>query len=153
MSEEKLFSSTELTTATGCTRKALRYYQSKGLIHTARERGNRRYDESAFHRLRLIVGLRDSGMNIEDIARLIHLHDQNGVAASGTADALVQELDRLIDSVGERIESLRRIRHRLVGSRETLHGCRTCDLSLDNCIQCVESGKLDSTSRALMTNA
>lgn len=152
MSEERLFSSTELTTAAGCTRKALRYYQGKGLIRPIRERGNRRYDESAFHRLRLIVGLRDAGMNIEDIARLIELHEQEGASAPGTADALVKELDRLIDSVGERIESLRRIRHRLVGSRETLHGCRTCELSLDRCHACVESGQLDSTSRALMTN-
>lgn len=152
MESTRLFSSTELTTAAGCTRKALRYYQGKGLIQPVRQTGNKRYDESAFHRLRLIVGLRDAGLSIEEISQLLEAHkaEPHGPAARA-ATQISDELDFLINSVGERIDALRRVRHRLVTARETLAGCKVCEKEIEACEECAHNGHLDSTTRALMT--
>ena len=153
MEATRLFSSTELTTAAGCTRKALRYYQGKGLINPIRQTGNKRYDESAFHRLRLIVGLRDAGLSIEEITQLLEAHkaEPNGPAAKAATE-ISDELDVLINSVGERIDALRRVRHRLVTARETLAGCKVCEHELSRCGECAHNGHLDSTTRALLTD-
>lgn len=154
MDASRLFSSTELTSAAGCTRKALRYYQAKGLIKPVRSTGNRRYDESAFHRLRLIVGLRDAGLGIEEIANLIEAHTkpEPHAAVAPVANQVATELDSMIQVVTERIDALRRVRHRLVTARETLEGCKQCNGELEDCEGCAERGSLDSTTRALLTD-
>lgn len=149
-----LFSSTELTTAAGCTRKALRYYQGKGLIRPVRSSGNKRYDESAIHRLRLIVGLRDAGLGVEEITSLLNVQrDRSPEAPAAPAAAEVSdELDYLVNAVTERIDALRKVRDRLVSARETMEGCKKCERPVSDCNDCASSGQLDSTTRALMAD-
>lgn len=151
MEDTRLFTSTELTVGTGCTRKALRYYQQKGLLTPVRTIGNRRYDEVAFNRLRLIVNLRDVGLSIEEIQQIVMLY---GAAGSGPAAPVAEEmsgqLGKLVEKVSERIETLRHVRNRLVTARETMIACRECSEPLESCKECATTGRLDPTSRALM---
>jgi len=149
---KRLFSSTELTSGAGCTRKALRYYQDKGLVSPIRDVGNQRYDLAAFNRLRLIVALRDAGIEVEQIAELLDTRRKHHPGpASPVAEAVSGELDQLIRSLNGKIDALSDIRERLVRARETLGRCKECDRSLDDCVDCAVSETLEPTSRALMT--
>ncbi len=149
--EGHLYSSTELIQGSGCTRKALRYYQDRGLIWTTHSKGARRYDEVAFHRLRLIVALREIGLSIEEIQELLELHKNADQPAAPVAQRLAEEVGDLVRKVRDRVESLSRIRHRLVAARESMFSCSACDKLLVACRDCPEAAKLDPTSRILLT--
>jgi DNA-binding transcriptional MerR regulator len=118
-SQERLFSSTELTTAVGCTRKALRVYQEHGLIAPIRDRGNRRYGAEAYRRLGLIVALRSTGMSIAEVKRLLDAQDQ-GTVPGPQAQALAGELATLVKRISDRMQALSLVRERLNAAREDL---------------------------------
>ena len=149
--EGHLYSSTELIHGSGCTRKALRYYQDKKLIWTTHSKGSRRYDEVAFHRLRLIVALREVGLSLEEIQALLELHEDGQAPAAPIARRLAEEVGDLVRLVRDRVESLTQIRNRLVAARESMFSCAQCDKLLEQCKDCPEAEKLDPTSRILLT--
>ncbi len=151
MDEGRLYSSTELIQGSGCTRKALRYYQDKGLIWTAQSKGSRRYDEVAFLRLRLIVALREIGLTLEEIQDLLELHKNGELPAAPVAQRLAEEVGNLVRMVRDRVESLSAIRHRLVAARESMFSCAQCEKQLKDCPSCPDAEKLDPTSRVLLT--
>jgi DNA-binding transcriptional MerR regulator len=150
MSDDRLYSSTELTQALGCTRKALRVYQQHGLIAPDRQHGNRRYSGATYQRLRLIAALRTADVSIPDIKRLLGIHDSQPTGAGG-AQLLVGELSNLIRLVTDRVQTLSDVRERLIVARETLLDCTACKEVGDACHDCASSGRLDSVSRALVT--
>jgi DNA-binding transcriptional MerR regulator len=149
--EGHLYSSTELIQGSGCTRKALRYYQDKGLIWTTHSKGSRRYDEVAFHRLRLIVALREIGLSLEEIQALLELHKDHDRPAGPVAQRLADEVGDLVRLVRDRVEALTQIRHSLVAAREGMFACSQCDKLLTACGDCPDAAKLDPTSRILLT--
>ncbi|AXL13201.1 MerR family transcriptional regulator [Microbacterium foliorum] len=56
----------------------LRLFESRGLLTPARsEGGTRRYSEDDIDRLRRAAALRDDGVNIVGIARVLALQDEN----------------------------------------------------------------------------
>nr|WP_274635639.1 MerR family transcriptional regulator [Microbacterium bovistercoris] len=56
----------------------LRLLESKGLLNPSRTAGGtRRYSEDDVARLRRIADLRDDGVNVEGIRRILHLQDEN----------------------------------------------------------------------------
>lgn len=56
----------------------LRLFESKGLLLPARsEGGTRRYSDDDIDRLRRAAQLRDDGLNIVGIARVLELQDEN----------------------------------------------------------------------------
>ena len=65
----------EVTVITGITVNALRYYDSKGLLHpTVRNQGGRKewlYDDEAVRRARRILLLRRIGIPVESIAAVL----------------------------------------------------------------------------------
>jgi DNA-binding transcriptional MerR regulator len=70
----------EVTEITGITVNALRYYDSKGLLHpTVRNSGGRKewlYDEGAIRRTKRIVLLRRIGIPVESIAVVLDEADR-----------------------------------------------------------------------------
>ena len=70
----------EVTEKTGITVNALRYYDSKGLLHpTVRNSGGRKewlYDEGAVRRAKRIVLLRRIGIPVESIAMVLDNADR-----------------------------------------------------------------------------
>lgn len=70
----------EVTEITGITVNALRYYDSKGLLHpTVRNSGGRKewlYDEGAVRRAKRIVLLRRIGIPVESIAMVLDKADR-----------------------------------------------------------------------------
>ncbi|MBT2483584.1 MULTISPECIES: MerR family transcriptional regulator [unclassified Microbacterium] len=56
----------------------LRLFESKGLLTPARsDGGTRRYSDDDVERLRRAAQLRDDGLNIAGIARVLELQDEN----------------------------------------------------------------------------
>ena len=70
----------EVTEKTGITVNALRYYDSKGLLHpTVRNSGGRKewlYDDGAVRRAKRIVLLRRIGIPVESIAMVLDKADR-----------------------------------------------------------------------------
>ncbi len=148
----RYYSARELAEAVGCTRKALRVYQAKGLIAPVRTTGNRRYSADAFERLRFIVSLRNVGLPVDDIGALLAAREQVGDQASEAAQALAEQLGVLIPRITERIRQLLLTRNELVEARETLQACARCAQSIDKCPECAEAGALDPTSALLLAS-
>jgi len=148
--EQRLYSSGELLRAVGCTRKALRVYQAKGLIQPEKASGNRRYGADAFDRLRLIVELRELGLSVDKIRDVLGVQEGQSGLAGPVARMLADEVADLVPRVTEKMEALARIRHRLIVARETLLACAGCDNAIEVCQQCADNGTLDAASRVLL---
>ena len=62
----------------GVPEATLRLFESKGLLTPSRtEGGTRRYSEDDLERLKRVTDLRDDGVNIAGIARVLDLEDAN----------------------------------------------------------------------------
>ncbi|MGK9148502.1 MerR family transcriptional regulator [Plantibacter flavus] len=62
----------------GVPEATLRLFESKGLLTPSRtEGGTRRYSEDDLDRLKRVTDLRDDGVNIAGIARVLDLEDDN----------------------------------------------------------------------------
>jgi MerR family transcriptional regulator/heat shock protein HspR len=62
----------------GVPEATLRLFESKGLLTPSRtEGGTRRYSEDDLERLKRVTDLRDDGVNIAGIARVLDLEDVN----------------------------------------------------------------------------
>jgi DNA-binding transcriptional MerR regulator len=149
MHESKLMTSTELVEAAGTTRKALRVYQAHGLLEPVRSRGNRRYDNEALSRLRLVVALRKLGMSVDSIGILFAARDGEHVAGAA-ASRLASELGDIVCLAAERIRELQKIRNDLVVARETLLSCRSCEKPATACAVCAEEQSLDPVAEMLL---
>jgi len=147
---DRLYTSSQVLAATGCTRKALRVYQDKGLIRTRVDHGKRRYGVEAFDRLRLIVGLREFGMPIANIARILNARDGRTDEAGAVAAELAEQVSTVVQDLSGRIEDMIRLRNDMIKARETLFGCARCTQPASSCAECGEQGSLDSISRVLM---
>jgi DNA-binding transcriptional MerR regulator len=95
--------------ALGTTERALRYYEQRGLLPPAQPSpgGHRRYDEFALRRARRVLALRELGLSLDTIGRVITGAGQSDLAAALRAQAarLDVELDAL-GSLRDRISTL-----------------------------------------------
>ena len=73
----------EVSQQFGLTARAIRHYESLGLISTVRDRQNyRRFDSRARTRLQLIADFRRAGLSLEDIREILdNRDDATGVVA------------------------------------------------------------------------
>ena len=149
MDEGKLMTSTELVQAAGTTRKALRVYQSRGLLAPVRDRGNRRYDADGLARLKLIVALRKLDLGVDSIGVLFASSDGTPVGGAA-ASRLAEELGDIISLAAARIRELQRIRDDLVAVRESLGRCEACERSGSLCPRCIEARLLDRVAEVML---
>ena len=96
----------EVMERTGLTRKALYYYEEIGLVSPGRdpENGYRSYTENDVQHLRILGSLRQLGVGIEEIRRVI---GENGCVSPVFAGKV---LERRLSSIDVRIEELERQR-------------------------------------------
>ena len=96
---EKLYTVTELAERLGITARAIRFYETKGLLSPQRVGSTRVYDYRDRARLQLILRSKKLGFSLADIREYLDLYDP----ASGQREQ--QQL--LLRKVRGRIESLR----------------------------------------------
>jgi DNA-binding transcriptional MerR regulator len=119
----------QLAHLSGVTTKAIRYYESIGLLPCPQRADNnyRVYTAEAVERLRFIVAARALDFSLADIAEFLEARDAQQLPCQ-----------RVLDSVEQRIQDLDRRIADLLALRETLSGIlqEAQDLPPDN--QCSE---------------
>ncbi|MCQ8191540.1 MerR family transcriptional regulator [Streptomyces rugosispiralis] len=103
----------ELAKATGATTRALRFYEERGLLSSARAvNGYRVYDEGAVKRVANIRYLLDAGLTLEDIEHFGACLDRD-VPSSRPAEAMLDIARRRLSVLDDRIDTLTRVRDEL----------------------------------------
>ncbi|MBL8669998.1 MAG: MerR family transcriptional regulator [Alphaproteobacteria bacterium] len=102
----------EAARLSGVNAKAIRYYESIGLLPPAErtESGYRQYSQADIERLRLIGRARRLGFSIEDVRRLVHLF---GSGEGGKGDVKSVVLHHVAE-IDRKISELSSIRHSLM---------------------------------------
>ena len=102
----------ELARLSGLTPRALRYYDSIGLLRPARDRANdyRRYTAAEVDRLQQILLYREMGLPLEEIRRILDAPDFNqaGALREHLSRLLIQRqrVEELIQTVSRTLDSL-----------------------------------------------
>ena len=99
------FTVTQLCREFGVTPRALRFYESKGLLHPVREGTRRRFDHRDKARLSLILRGKRFGFSLAEIGELLDLYD--------TDNTQVSQLTRTLEVAGRRLDDMRRQRDEL----------------------------------------
>ncbi|MBI0300767.1 MerR family transcriptional regulator [Streptomyces sp. PRKS01-29] len=103
----------ELAKATGTTTRALRFYEERGLLSSARAvNGYRTYDEQAVRRVANIRYLLDAGLTLEDIEHFGACLDGD-VPNSRPSEAMLDVGRRRLGVLDDRIATLARVRDEL----------------------------------------
>lgn len=106
------FTVTQLCREFDVTPRALRFYESKGLLYPAREGTRRRFDHRDKARLALILRGKRFGFSLAEIGELFDLYD---------ADATqVSQLTRTMQVAQRRLDDMRRQRDELTIGIEEL---------------------------------
>jgi DNA-binding transcriptional MerR regulator len=120
-------SSGDLARATGCTPRAIRFYEEQGLLRPAQvsDGGHRRYTAGDLERLRLIADLRELGLPICEIRTALELS-----AGSRTGVELAVRFREVlvahIRQAEQRLTRLRRVKKELeaaLGAIQTRLAC------------------------------
>lgn len=94
---EQEWSIQDIAKAAGTTSRTLRHYQEIGLLRPSRvgHNGYRYYDGECLLRLQRILLLRDLGLGLAEIGKVLHGRTGTVAALRGHLDVLLEERDRL----------------------------------------------------------
>ncbi|HEV2365252.1 MAG TPA: MerR family DNA-binding transcriptional regulator [Caulobacteraceae bacterium] len=91
----RTFTIRQLTREFGCTPRALRFYEDKGLLAPARQGLNRVYSYRDRARLQLILRGKRVGLSLADIRDILDLYDKDDGGAAQSAKALRKFRERI----------------------------------------------------------
>ncbi len=109
---DSTFTVTQLCREFDVTPRALRFYESKGLLHPARESTRRRFDQRDRARLALILRGKRFGFSLAEIGELLDLYD--------TDNSQISQLTRTLEVAGRRLDAMRMQRDELTIAIEEL---------------------------------
>ncbi len=149
MTTDPRYSSSDLARIVGCSRKAVRVYEAKGLLGPRGATRSKRYGSQAIDRLRLVVGLRQLDMSIEDIAKLLALHANGHQTPADAAKQVTGAIEETVRLVDERVGQLSKLRSELLSSKDKLGPCTQCPKATEACRECTVASTLDPAARTL----
>jgi len=115
----------EISRRSGVATSALRFYESRGLIHSERTAaGHRRYPRAVLRRIAFIVFAQRLGLSLDDVASELRKLPRHGVPTRAEWAQLSASWQRHIDAKLAELERLRSGLTECIGC-----GC----LSLDRC--------------------
>ena len=139
MAEEQLLSVAEVGRKTGLTRKALRHYETLGLVEpVARtDAGYRLYDAESLRRIELVNRAKVLGLSLAEANEFIHVAEgccgENHPQLAALVTAKLAETERRIEELRSLGDTLRGVLDRLAAT-EGQHRCEetlcTCGGSL-----------------------
>ena len=116
---ERTFTIRQLCVEFGCTPRALRFYEDKGLLYPARQGLNRVYSYRDRARLTLILRGKRVGLALAEIREILELYDKHDGGATQNALAVAKFRQRIValerqrEDVDHSIEELRQACARL----------------------------------------
>jgi DNA-binding transcriptional MerR regulator len=93
---ERAFTIRQLCVEFGCTPRALRFYEDKGLLSPARQGLNRLYAARDRARLKLILRGKRVGLSLNEIREILDLYDKPGGETAQNAQALRKFRERIV---------------------------------------------------------
>ena len=101
----------QLASLTGVSAKAIRYYESIGVLPEPQRspNGYREYEDSDVERLKLVVGARRLEFSLDDVTEIIAMRDQREAPCRVMLDKLAQRADE----IAHRITELQRLEQEL----------------------------------------
>jgi len=93
---ERAFTIRQLCVEFGCTPRALRFYEDKGLLSPARQGLNRLYGPRDRARLKLILRGKRVGLSLNEIREILDLYDKPGGETAQNAQALRKFRERIV---------------------------------------------------------
>ncbi|WP_093145881.1 MerR family transcriptional regulator [Saccharopolyspora antimicrobica] len=111
----------ELAARTGVSRRSLRYYEQRGLLHSRRtEVGWREYDEDVEVRVRNVHELLSAGLTVEDVRRVEPCLDQADHFPCDGVDEALEIHEARLAVLDERLARIQEHRDRLARRVERL---------------------------------
>ncbi|GHH61414.1 MerR family transcriptional regulator [Lentzea cavernae] len=116
----------ELAERTGVSVRALRYYEEQGLLASQRsESGQRRYEENAIGRVRLIQQLYAAGISSASILEMLPCV-VTGVAAPQVMTKLIGHRSSVVKQIEELQETLLQLDRVIAGATEAYATGKPC---------------------------
>jgi DNA-binding transcriptional MerR regulator len=103
----------QLAHLTGVSPKAIRYYESIGVLPEPHRGSNgyRDYDESDMERLKLVAGARKLELSLDDVREIIAMRDRREAPCRVVLDKLAQKADGIAQRIVELHQLERDLRH------------------------------------------
>ena len=92
---DRTYTISELAREFGCTARALRFYEDKGLLSPRRDGMTRLYSEADRRRLTVILKGKHLGFTLAEIRALVAAHDGEEASLSLTRDRCLTQLAQL----------------------------------------------------------
>jgi len=137
----------DMARASGATARAVRLYESFGLIESCKRNSNgyRLFEEAQLDRLNLVLGLRRAGFGISSIVRLFSTARRSPTAADA-ARSLNSIFKERAAEMARTAKALSLLGSDMEKSAQLLVGCFDCDEAFDE-LQCGECEHFLAASR------
>lgn len=118
----------DMARRSGSTLRTVRFYEQEGLItpECRSDGGHRLFDKRQLDRLRLALDLRASGLTIQDVKHLFDVKSRCETPEQAS-DEVRSIIEAQVDSLQEKIATLRRLREELTHAMTVISECKTCD--------------------------
>ena len=122
----------EFAQLTGLSTKAIRYYESIGLLPSPKRtpNGYRDYSNEDLKRARFVVGIRSLDLSLEEIAEILAMRDRR----EAPCRTLLERIEQKADQMEERIQLLKQMETDLRQLYELGLTFPTDDVDGKNCI-------------------
>jgi len=120
MSEERLFSISELASMFDVSSRTIRYYEEVGMLTSeTRDRLTiqRSYTYQERRRLKMILRGKKLGFSLQEIKEMIELYEANPEGVE-EKKRIVQHADRKIQDINEQILQLQMLRDEIIAHKE-----------------------------------
>ena len=143
MSDPELFQVADVGRRTGLTRKALRLYETMGLVEPAErtDAGYRLYDREALRRIELINRAKVLGLTLAETKEFLHVAEgccgDNHPDLAGLVERKLAETERRITELATLRQTLEDVLERLARNE----GVHRCEEALCTCQQPLTIGR------------
>ena len=131
---ERLYGIAELASEFGISTRAIRFYESKGLLSPPRVNGGRVYTRRERARLKLLLRAKSIGFSLAEIDQFLNLYGVRGEGrpkqvafVAERADKLIKELERKQSDITATLQELREIHRQCLNYLDDKTACLHSD--------------------------
>ena len=115
--ERKTYNISELSSEFDITTRTMRFYESEGLLHPAREGQNRVYDEADRVRLKLILRGKRLGLSLAESKELINMYSPDG-NNEDQLNSLLAKIRERREALAQQLIDIRAMENELMGAED-----------------------------------